>query len=275
MSTLDVEEQLRRVQERQLHNGQGFTPTAATTRAIRFVQWEYFDPVATVAYGISAVVAVTALIILLSSCVPKTLARRYAEGLKKARAPVLSSAFTPLTLSLSLAVWLPLISANVVLWMMKMEAQRQHMATVSNEPAAPPTSLLAWLTTVPFLCFAAEYLGVVGLWLYVLVAGGSYDWGLLAGLALFFPSFYQSMVIDSADPERTAVWVTHTVFLASLATLAAVTTPWIKREYKAALREINGHTARSLYHDRPEFRELRERMQQKPPSVPLDKKKKK
>lgn len=247
MTKLDVEQQLR-LQKSNQATGAG-APRASQTP---FMTMENLTTVAQLAILVLGCASAMAALLAVFMLKTRKMRDRSDAGLTKINAPILTTYVGAPLYSLLMAAWLILVGVNATLRMME-------AVSMAGSAVTGPLSLLdARVVIVPLAFFCPQFFGVVGLWLYP-SNQTSYilESGVLAALLVFFPSFYQSLVLDSAAPERSAVWTTHAVFLTSLFMVFATAMPWGKREYHAAVQELRAHTHTSLYRDRPELRELR------------------
>lgn len=253
MSKLDVEQQLRLLQEQRKAAGE---TSAAYKAHIEFLTQRNFDAVAQPAFVVSGSVLLMCCALAVVTLCTKSLRHRLAEGIQRAHASVFSSFFSPITYTCFMVVWAGVVAVNATFRLM----EKASLVTEDSGYQFPISIADYRFLALPIGLFLTEYLGVIGLWLYPLGRSTyTMDIGLVAALLVFFPSLYQSLALDSDAPERVPVWTTHCVLLTSLFVLYAVGAPWLRREYHEVLRELRNHTKSALYRERPEARDLRAR----------------
>lgn len=252
MQTLDVEQQLRLQEAQWKHSG-----TPQTAAHAPFITQHGFEVVAQPAIVILGSVALVASILLLVVLTNRALRGRLASGITRAQAPLFSTFFGAPVYSCFMAAWMILVAVSATLHLM----EKASLGASEGEHHRALASVTSYrFLALPAGLFLCECLGILALWLYPLGRSTyTMDAGVVAALLVFFPSLYQSLVLDSNVPERLFVWVTHSIFFTSLFVLCTVSAPWLRREYREVMRELRNHTKAALYADRREPRELRAR----------------
>ncbi|CCW64466.1 unnamed protein product [Phytomonas sp. EM1] len=247
MSTFDVEEMLQQLKNREA------TDRYSATASISFLQWTYLFPVSRVAGLVLGISLVAILSIVCAALSPKP-RMRIQEGLEKAKAGVLTSCLTTRTFTLLIVVWIALIGLSTVFSLMKMAAVQMNSSSTSQ---VLPKELWGWLMTPPILLFISKFFGALAVWLYALLLGGFLEIGVAASLPVCLPAFYESLCLSGKEPDRSALWVTHAVFFMSLFVTCCMGVPWLTRELRLSVHQIQGYAAHVSYYNRQEYKELK------------------
>ncbi|CCW66396.1 unnamed protein product [Phytomonas sp. Hart1] len=247
MSSLDVEELLQQLKRSETAD------QYSAAALISFMEKMYFVSVSKAAYF---VLGISLVAIFSISCVALTrkLHMRIQGGLEKAKAGILTTYFTARMFTLLIDVWIILIALSTVFSLMKMAAIRMNL---SNKSHPLPKELCEWLTAIPILLFIPKFLGAFTVWLYVILLGGFLEIGVASSLLVCFPAFYESLCLTGKEPDKMALWVTHSVFFLSVFVAYCMCAPWLMREFRYSVHQIQGYTPHLSYYNRQEYKELK------------------
>ncbi|EPY28487.1 hypothetical protein STCU_05093 [Strigomonas culicis] len=254
MSRLDIEQQLRDLEKR------GGELSAFDVVKISFLRREYYDCVQQASVVIAATAAVLALLLLILSVFPAKVAKLYAKNITAARVTFFSS-LTPFLTSLFAVSWVILVSANGVFSLMKHAAllHEEHRKVDPSIGSPKELALVELLRSAPFLTFAIETMGIIFEWTAYALCRTDVEVPLMGALLVFFPSLYQSLTLDSTEPDRLPLWITHSVLFTTLFVLFCLSRTFVMVNYKLIKEEYNKHLTNSLYKDRKEMKELKSR----------------
>ncbi|GET88172.1 hypothetical protein, conserved [Leishmania tarentolae] len=284
MQPLDVEQQLRQREaiETQLQAAKG-------APSLSYIHKVYYAAASDVITLFGGICALTGTLFLASALLLTTrLANTMRLRFQRSGVSLLPQYTSPPLFSVCMAIWMGLVGVQSVCDVLREVAQQHYHAVKENNISAVAdlsllhriqvgtvnpqplwglsreittqySPLMQWIMTPTALLFAAQYAGMVCIWCYMLFCGRPLDAGLMGALLTFFPTFYDALLLNGNEPDRWPVWVTLVNFMISLMCVWSFGVPVVRREYHEVLRELQGHTAKALFKDRPEMRRMQAR----------------
>ncbi|KEG07184.1 hypothetical protein DQ04_10631030 [Trypanosoma grayi] len=235
-SNLDVEAQLRAWQK-----------TQAKEVPVSFMEWHNLESNLPIVLPLAAVTLVTCIIITLVPFIGRGksaksgagIAHQYAAGLAGTRALIFASRFNPFAFSAFITVWLLLSATNTVFCLMQ-------AASTAATPAATFSETLDGFLKPAVILFVIQYWAITSLLIHVLFTAHRYYIGSAASFPPFLVSFYQVASLKGNEVDRWPVTTVNAALVISVATAIAFTVPWIKNEYRIAMRDLNANAASTL-----------------------------
>ncbi|KAH9601145.1 hypothetical protein LSM04_003912 [Trypanosoma melophagium] len=235
-SKIDVETQLRAWQK--LHK---------KNVPVSIMNWENLELNIPIIVPLIIVTLVTCLAIMMVPLVGSSgskkselaLPKRYATNLIRSRALLFASCFNPLFFSLFLTVWLLLCAINAVFQLMRVASRDPEGARNVAESSGAffqPTVLL----------FILQYWGITCLLIHILFSAEYYVIGSVTSFLPFLVCFYQAMALRGDEVDQWPVLGINVGLLLSFVVTVAFTVPWLKNEYRIAVRDLNAHTTNVL-----------------------------
>ncbi|AYU78397.1 hypothetical protein LdCL_200016500 [Leishmania donovani] len=284
MQPLDIEQQLRlRDAMKTQHQA------AEAASSLSYMHEEYYAAAGDAITFFGGICAVTGALFLASALLTKTrLANTVRLSFQHSGVSLIPKCASPPLFSVCMAAWMGLLGVQSVCDVLREVAQQHYRAVkeknvsaladlsllhrihvgivnprplwgLSTEITTQYPPLMQWITTPTALLFAAQYAGMVCIWCYMLFCGQPLDAGLMGALLTFFPTFYDALLLNGNEPDRWPVWVTLANFMISLMCVWSFGAPLVRREYREVMRELQGHTAKALFKDRPEMSNMRAR----------------
>ncbi|ORC88974.1 uncharacterized protein TM35_000141850 [Trypanosoma theileri] len=240
---IDVETQFRAWQKEQKKN----VP-------VSFMDWQNLELNMPVVVPLLIVTVITSLLIMMVPFVGRNgskksrfdLGRRFAKNLPKSRALLFASWFNPFVFSTFLAVWIVLCAINAVFQLMR-------VASTDPEGTKNVVQTTAAFFQPAVLLFILQYWGITCLLIHVVFSAEYYIIGSAMSFLPFLASFYQAMALSGDEVDHWPVLCINMGLLLSFGVTVAFTVPWLKNEYRIAMRDLNAHTTNVLgYHRKAE-----------------------
>ncbi|KAG5506482.1 hypothetical protein JKF63_05985 [Porcisia hertigi] len=284
MEFLDIEQQLRlREAEKMQRRG------AEASQPLSYLHLEYYAAASDAIILFGGICAVTGVFLLVSAFLTKTrMANVVRVSFQSSGVSLIPKWTNPPLFSVCMAIWMWILGMQTVCNVLQEVAQQHHRAVKEANAAAlvdlsllhrihvgtvnphsiwglskeitmqyPP--LLQWIMTPTAILLSTQYAGMLCIWCYMLFSGKPLEAGAAAAALVFFPAFYEALLLNGNEPERLPVWITLSNFILSLISLWSFGAPLVRREYREAVRMLQGQAVEALVKDRPELREIRAR----------------